>query len=785
MFRNNLKLILRKLKREKLYAIVNILGLTVGLTAFLLIALYVRDELSFDRFHVDEERTYRVIINDGDSKYRSNTPSDYIEYVAPEAPDIETYSRVRNATNPALIEYESKGVYIENGIFVDPNFFEFFSFQLIDVSPASIFKSPDEVVITESLAARLFDEENPIDEEIVLEKNEKYRIVAIAKNPPKNSTIQFDAVFHKNSVFDGVAGSPGYRGVSTYVKATTADVATGIGEKLTSFKDVPSYRAALQPSDFELLPIADQRLRAPYFKGSFSQNDIRFVMLFSAIGVVVLLLALINYINLVTSQAFKKMKEFGLRKVIGATRKQLILYQILESTTITTISFLFAFAIAERVMPTFNEVLDKEIVIKYFSSQFFMWVVIMGLLFGLLSGTYPAIVVSRYKPLSLISKNSTFGTKGRQRQVLVLFQFLASAVLIVALLIINSQMSYLKSKDLGFSPERLVSIPLEIDSASVFQTFKNEVLTIPGVELSSLSGFTLGGGWILPISNTPASKRTGGNKYYDAIHADQDILNVLDVKFKWKSPDLENGLLKPNQIIINESLARELNVDEPSVKMRFYGYKDDIGLELAGIVEDFHFKSMKNEIEPLFIQPTRPNTISNLLVRVSAENVNSTLSQIGEQFETQFERPFEFQFIDDQVANFYKKEQGQFLLFKVFSGLALLISMLGLLAMTFYSVEQRRKEVSIRKVLGASVKRLILMLNREYSTLVMVAFIIASPIAYYAMQGWLQEFKYRITLSPLIFIGAFLGFLALSWLVTIAQSLKVSRENPADVLRNE
>jgi len=791
MFRTNLKLIIRKLRREKLYAFVNILGLTVGLTAFLLIALYVKDELSFDKFHEDKDRIFRMIVDNNRTGYRSAVPSDFIEYVAPKTAEIESYVRISKAEQPALVEYEAKSINVEKGYFVDKNFFEFFSFRLVNGTAQNVFNNPHEVVITETLASKLFGPDNPLGKVVTLEKGEEFSVSAVVEDPPKNSTIRFDMLLYKDKdIFKTPEGLGGFRQLVTYVKLNN-----GLGNlddlesKITAFKTSTPYARQLENWNFELLPLEDQRLRAPYeADSSFVSNDIQYVILFSGIGLVILLLALINYVNLVTAQSLSKMKEIGLRKVIGAAKGQLMAYQLLESMVFTVVSFLLAFAIAERVMPIFNGMLDKDISVQYFSPQFFSWVILLGLLFGLLAGVYPAFYISKYKPLTLLAKNSGKGKRGWLSKALVLFQFAASAILIVVLFIINSQMSYLKSKELGFNSDWLVAVPLDTDSVNVFQTFKNEVSKISGVENSSLSGFKLGGMWSISIFDAPKQGRDGDNHVAvatNACFADTDILNLLKVKYKWKSPELENGILKPNQIVINESLAKLMKLEEIPQPKRLYGWSDNEGLELAGIVEDFHFMSLKSEIEPLAIQPMTAYGVSNLLIRISANDVQNTLAQVGETFQTQFERPFEFQFIDDQVADFYKKEQGQFLLFKVFSGLALLISMLGLLAMTFYSVEQRRKEVSIRKVLGASVKKLILMLNREYSVLVLIAFIVASPIAYYAMQGWLEEFKYRITISPMLFIGACLGFLLISWLVTIGQSLKVSRENPADVLRDE
>ena len=792
MFQNHLKLILRKLKREKLYSFVNILGLTVGLTAVLLIALYVRDELSFDKFHKDYKNMYRVTLDHEDWGARPFITSDFVEFFSPEIPEVEGFVRVSGVSRAiggdVLLRNNNNDISSTKVFFTDPNFFKFFDFELVNSGKEGALNGDMSAVITEGLAERLFGDTDPVGESILINKEFEVIVAALAKDPPSNSTVQFELLIHKNDYFkNDFENTNGLRNVLTYIELNPESSIEKVEAGINDSRILPPYREWLEKSDFGLLRLDRQRLYAEYEVDFFSKNQIDLVILFIAIGATILALAIINYVNLITAQATRKVKEIGLRKVIGASKVQLIAYQFVEAISLTIISFILAFAIAERSLPYLNTQLGKAIRLDYFSSDFFIWIFVFGVLLGLISGLYPAFFIARFKALSLVQRSEvSLGSKGYLRRFLVLFQFVASAILLVVLSIISQQMNYMKTKDLGFDSDFLVSVPLYRDSTHLFQTVKNEISTISGVQSASINGFVMGSRIQTSISNHWDREYEGRiGSGVTGVYADGDFFETAGGEFVWKADQFDGSSLKEGQIVVDYSLAEKFKLLEDQAIKKLYRYNDKVGVEVVGIVKDFHVESLKTEIIPTIIFPLSDWGSRNILLKINPNDAQGTLAKVGGVYETLFDRPFEFYYLDDQIADFYRKEQGQFRLFKIFTSLAIFISLLGLVALTIFSLEQRRKEVSIRKVLGASVQRLILMLNKEYSVLVLIAFIIASPIAYYAMQDWLQEFKYRISLSPLTFIGAFLGFLALSWLVTIAQSLRVSRENPADVLRDE
>ncbi|GAB5523174.1 MAG: ABC transporter permease [Roseivirga sp.] len=788
MFRNHLKIIFRKLRKERLYSFVNILGLTIGLMTVLLIALYVKDELSFDRFHTDSEHTYRITNDHPRLGYKGMVVSDYVQLMSPEIPQITASSRMASGGAISLIQHEEDQLNTEGVFYVDANFFGFFDFPVQSTNPSKVIYGDYQAVISKELKEKFFGEEDAIGAEIQVNKGEKFTIVGVTDGIPKNSTIQFSLALYQPGYFENdFDRNYGVKTCITYIKTKSGDDVETVTRLLNQSKDKPNYRILLKEHQFELLPLTDQRLHARYEQDFFSKNSISYVRLFSGIGIVILFLALINYVNLVTAQSINKMKEVGLRKVIGASRRQLMYYQLLESMILTTISFILAFALAERGLSTFNELLDKNIVLNFFSKDFLLWILVSGISVGLIAGAYPTFFISRYSALSMIS-NNTPGVlgKGWLRKCLVLFQFVASAVLIIALVVMMNQMNYLKEKELGYNPELLVRIPLYRDSTHLYSTLKNELATISGVKSTSLNSFKLGSGMVTGILDAPNENGEGAESVAEqVVFGDKDFSETLEMDLIWTSSQFDKEKFEPGQVMINYSLAKKMGWTEGAEGKRLYGWNDKVGDKVMAIVADFHSNSLKEAIEPMLIKPLGSWGTNQLFLRIEGGQRGQVLNQAGAIYESFFDRPFEYSFFDDEMASFYKKEEGQFALFQVFSFLAVVISLLGLLALTVYMVEQRRKEVSIRKVLGASLKSLIVMLNKEYTLLVAVAFLVASPLAYYAVQGWLENFKYRIEVNPLLFLAAFGAFLLLSWSITVLQSWKVSGENPAEVLRQD
>ena len=791
MLSNYLTIIFRKLRKERLYSIINLLGLTIGLTAFLLITLYVRDELSYDKFHTNHEQLYRVYATDTTREVKlGGIAPDLARIILSDIPAVESAVRMISGGKKSLLTVGDERIYSDKVIFSDANFFEMLDFRLMEGVAQSVLSQPYQAVITTALAEKLFGEENPIGKAITLNKERELVVTGISETPPNNSSLRFDMVI-RSGVAEMDTQQPGsMMPALTYLKIPEDNDKAQVVKMINELKAKSGYGIFVEDDVFGLLPITDQRLHAGFTYAILTdQSDIRFVYLFSGIGLVILLLAVINYVNMVTASSLKRAKEIGLRKVIGAQKSQLVWYQLVESVVVTTIALVIAFALTERLLPIMNGLLGKTMELKYFSLEFLLFVPLMGLIIGVLTGLYPSFYISRYKPLVLL-KNNMSGTagKGGLRRVLVGFQFLVAGIMILVTLIMHSQMKFLKEQKMGFDEELLVYVPLFEDLKGKSQVFKNEVLGMSGVSEATVTNWMFG--------NHTWSGVFGG--YYDSdteerppyvevsfVLGDEDVINTLGLKVLESEEGFKIEQLDSTKIVISKLVADGLGWKDESVigkyVYQYAGYK----MRVVAVIEDFHSSSLKDEILPSVILNRESWSEEKLLIRFESEGHQATLKEIKSKYESLLNRPFEFSYVDDEIEKYYKEEADQVALFNAFSGLAIFISLLGLIAMATYSAEQRKKEVSIRKVLGASLKQLILLLNKENGVLVIIAFLVATPITIYAMQDWLAEFKYRISIQPMLFVLVLAGFFILNVLVTLYFSLKVSRTNPADTLREE
>lgn len=793
MFKNHLKLALRRLRKEKLYSFVNVFGLTIGLTAFLLISLYVRDELSYDKFHANADQIYLLTNYDDVRDSRgSKVPADFVEYVERGVPEVEAFVRI---TDPSwksidLIQSNASDFYTERMFYADENFFEFFDFEVIDGNRKAILAELGSVVLTESFALKLFNRLDVIGEELVFNKEEKFHISGICQDPPGISSLKFDLIARApKHIFQDKFSSEGRMTLATsFVKlpkqVNLESILTPINDEIRS---IPAYFEVWENVKYQLERLPDIRMKSGITSNEFQTTDPQSVLVFSLIALVILLLAIINYVNLVTAQSVKRVKEIGLRKVIGAGSIHLLKYQLLESILISIISLILSFGITERLIPLFNAYLGKDITLNYFSLDFFLWVIVVGVALGLISGLYPAYYITRVRPLSLMNKSvESSGGRGVFRKALVLFQFTASGIIVLVLLVMSRQMNFVDQQTMGFDKDNLVTIPLYVDDQADLRKLKGDILQIKGVQSASLNTWRFGGMNSKGFYNKAFVKGEDGfiEAWFNYVGADEDFINTLSLNLVSTSGKFKNGELSEDQVIISESVVKAFGWGEDALEKRIHMYGKN-SKEVVAIAADFHSYSLKEEIQPMVIEKYDYNDPERLTLRIDAITREQTMSEIEEVYTALTDRPLSYHYLNDQVERYYATEKNQFQLFQIFSGLAVFVSLLGLIAMTIYMAAQRRKEVSIRKILGASIRGLIFMLNREFTILVVLSFLIATPIAYYSMQDWLTEFVYRIEISPMIFVGALAAFLLMSWLVTIGQSLKVSNENPADVLREE
>lgn len=787
MLTNYLTIIIRKLRKERLYTFVNLLGLTIGLCAVLLIGLFVNDELSYDKFHSDKDRMFRVISNSEQFGFNGLIACDYVESVAEIAPQIEAYSRISRIDEQVLLESGETRLYSENTFLVDHNFFEFFDFGLLDGMAAEVLKQPGTAVISRSMADRIFGNKNPVGKELLLDKERSVLITGVAADPPANSHIRFDLLVAQQEEFSNQFENMGYvSSLISYIKLTPGYDLSSVTGQFDQLRDKVAYAMFLDDLVFQLVPLTEQHL-APYYEYDFfAKNDIRFIYLFTGIGLVILILAVINYINLATAQALRRSKEIGLRRVIGANRSQLMVYQFLESVVVTTVAFVLAFALAERALPLYNDLLHKSITLDYLSIEFLLGVPAMGMVIGVLAGAYPAFFQSRFQAIRLVNEQNTGrGGKKNLRRGLMLLQFTVAGVLLLTTLIMQSQMGYLEEKDLGFDQDHLVSIPLYEDSVFNGAYLKQQVSGIAGIKDVSVSTWKMGGGTSSGVFSDRHTEGEGAEYLrLEYIAADKDYINTLGLRVKASSGAYREHGLQPGDVAVSQKLIDTFGWNENPIGRKVYDYHNK-EMTIAAVVEDFYVRPLTTEVRAALVYLGSEPRFENLVLRIDAQNYRTVLDRVGPLYEQSYKRPFVYAFVDDQKAQFYRTEFGQLRLFSIMTSLAVFIALMGLLALTTYMTQQRQKEVSIRKVLGASVKELLLMLNKEHTWLTVIAFALAVPLSIYLMQDWLANFKYHVQLGPALFALAIAGFIAINVIITLVYTLRVSKANPAHTLRNE
>ncbi len=799
MLKNYLKIAYRGLLRDRFFSLLNLFGLTSGITAFILITLFVRFELGHDKFHSKLDRIWAI-----ETVYampEGPRAKDSFGFLAGQIfkeniPEIEKLVQLQGGYNK-VFGIGEETFYNDSWFYTSNDFFDVFDFTVLSGSPQ--LDKEYAVVINESTAKKYFGDQDPIGQTIRFEKMTDLVVTAVVADPPSNSYLQFSMLLSiekssneilKNMEPDSRAWS---RTAHTY-----ALLANGVEEETLKEKMIAvagdHFTSRFHRDDEgalrfkpEVRAFGDIHLKSGYENSISATGDIRYVYLFATIAVLILVIACINYINLATARSLKRAKETGLRKVLGAIRKQIMLQYLSESVVLTSVSVILAFAIAERLLPAYNELIGRELNLSYGSIEFLVVLIGVNLIVSLMAGAYPAFKLSTFSPAEAIKGEKAPKGRKRVRRALVLVQFMIAQLLIVATIVIQSQLNYLQNKDLGYNREQLLYIDTHEELQEHAVAFRQQIMSIPGVkDLAYSDGvFTRAGITFFKLNEVEGNEDADPEAYIiaDVFNGDANFAELMGIELTMgRILDRENTADINGSILINEEAAKQFGWDEPLGKqVKAWGAMR----EVVGVMKDFHNESLKAEITPSFIIVAKDiSSFAN--IRISPNDVAGTMSAIEEVwdgFETG--RPLEFTFYDEQFDAHYRTEQQLGYIFFIFSSLAIGISLLGLIGLTAFNAEQRLKEVGIRKVLGASVKTLILLLSSEFVWLCMIAFVIITPITYYLMDNWLEVFKYRIDVGVVVYLIALVASLGVGWVVVCFQSLKVARTNPAEVLRSE
>ena len=798
MLSNYFKVALRNLFRSKIYSAINISGMAIGLAAFWLIALYVADELSFDRYHENASRIYRVAHHarwEGGDMHLAATSAPFANALKTEFPEIQQATRVLREGG-GIISYNNKSIKAEDILFCDANIFEVFTYPLIAGDPKTALARPDAIVLTESLARKFFnDPEQAINQVIHFENNYPNTVTGIMKDRPANSHLGFSALRSLPMNFSG-----DWQNFNCYTYLLLAKEAShkALESKLPEFA-AKSIQKIMGVKEYrmELQPLTSIHLRSDLQAEVSAGNSMTRIYIFTAIAALILIIAIINYMNLATARSSARIREVGVRKVIGSGRIQLIGMFITEAMVMILIAFFAAFFLVSLLLPYFNVLAEKNLDIWQFGAYTTLLVLIAFALFiGIFSGSYPALFLSHFRTipalkgqLGNLSNNILF------RKSLVVFQFVITVAMIAGSIVIYRQLEYSYKKDLGFNKEQVLTFHIHDRAVrSQVPAIKTKLLQSPLIQGVSAAGNPIGnndlGSFGFVFENNDGSFPEG-TKLVQELMADADYIPTLDIKIitgRNFSPAIESD--KYGSALINETLMKQLGWKNPVGKRMRYTYDDKGSVDerkVIGVVKDFHTYSLQHKVEPLvMLMPPAASMEDNLYVKINTTKTKESLAYI-ENIYKQFDKsnPVEFNFLDQNFMRQYAAEEKQGTVLLVFTILVVFIACLGLFGLVTLTAAQRSKEIGIRKVLGASIGNIVTVLTKDLIKLVIIAFLIALPIIWFGMNKWLEDFQYRINISWWIFLIAGLSATFIAILTVSIQAVRAAIANPVISLKSE
>ncbi len=809
MFRANLKIAFRQMLKQKQFTFIKIGGFALGIAACLLIALFIRDELSYDQQYPDVDRLYRVVgyyTGEGDLQKGVHFPAPFASTLEQDYPEIEMAGRLNTSelfgagSKEVRRVGEVQNTHEEGFIYADQKFLQVLGIPMVYGKMENALAEPNTLVISKSKADKYFPGENPVGKQLVLNNNSEKPMVigGVMQDFPANAHLHFDFLM----TMTGVEFWPGEQTLwkaqnyHTYVKLKPGADAEALGNKINeitekyyfpAFQDMGSENARklADQLSFGLQPMTDIHLHSEGIRDRLHHGDIRFVWLFGAIAIFILLIACINFINLSTAKSANRAREVGMRKVLGSFRSHLINQFLIESMVYSVFSFAAGLILASLALPFFNQLANKTIALPWQEWWFMPLLLIASIIVGLFAGFYPSLYLSSFKPMSVLQGNLSRGSKdSRMRNMLVVFQFTTSIVLLIGTFIIYQQMNYILNKKLGFNKDQVVLLQGTNTLEDKIFTFRDELVGIPQVESATLSNF-------LPIAGTQRNGnsfwREGKQQEEEPVFSqfwrvDYQYLSTLNIQLV-EGRDFSTEMASDSQaIIINQSLAKRLNLAEPLGK-RITNFGDP--WTIIGVIEDFHFESMREEIGGLaMVLGGEPTSLVSL--KVSTDDMAGILGQIGQVWdEFSPHQTLQYTFLDEDFATMYDDVQRMGQIFVSFAILAIIVACLGLFGLSAFIAEQRSKEISIRKVLGASMNNIIRLLSQSFLGLVLISLVIAIPVGWFLMKQWLQDFAYRIDIGWEVFVYAGLIAFAIAIITISFQTLRTATANPIDALRKE
>lgn len=811
MFKNYFKIAWRNLLRNKTFSIINIVGLAIGLACFLVIALYVLDELSYDRFNKNADRIYRINtdIRFGGSKMHAAETSDMMgQVLKKDYPQVEQFTRIYNNAGPRLIKKGNVFIKEEKAVYVDSTFFDVFTFPAIEGNTHTALNEPNTVVVTASTAKKYFGTTDVLGKTIEVSNDntpDAYKITAVIKDMPGNSHFNFDFLFPmQNAGYEwGQYSSYNFK---TYLLLAKGTDYKAFEKNFTDYNIryvLPYLQQFIKVGSMEelkkggnrlehsLIPLTKIHLYSDYQFELMPGGNIQYVYIFAAVALFILLIACVNFMNLTTARSANRAKEVGIRKVFGTEKKNLILQFLSESVLMVFLSLIIAIAVVWLVLPLFNSIANKTLFVSdFFSPAIVLSLVVLPFIVGLIAGSYPAFFLSSFKPVEVLKGKLKMGSRsGGLRSVLVVFQFATSIFLIIGTIVIYKQLHFIQTKDIGFNKDQVLIINDAFSLGNNANVFRENIAKLSGVQSATISSF-------LPVSSSSRS----GNTFFSAPTADvksgfvmqdwgvdEDFMPVMGMQLLEGRNFSKNFSGDSSAIIINEAAAKILNREAP-LNTKLYRVEDNqklVAYNIIGIVKNFNFESLHQNVAPLCFR-LRKYGGDFVAFRAKAANIGNIVNAAGKEWKSLApSMPFSYRFLDESFTQMYDAEQRVGKIAFIFSALAIAIACLGLFGLAIFMAEQRTKEIGVRKVLGASVSGIVRLLSKDFIKLVAIAFIIAVPLGWYCMHWWLQDFAYRIEINWWVFAVAGLAALMIALITVSFQAVKAALANPVKSLRAE
>lgn len=801
MIRNYFKTAFRSLLRNKSYTVINITGLTVGIAACLLIYLIVSYHLSFDTFHSKKDRIYRAVTEsrmEHEVTHSSGVPFPVPRGLREDFPELAKVAGILGSGNDqitVLDEHNQPGKKFKEArgfYFAEPEIFEILDFNWLAGDPKTALLDPNTVVLTQEMAEKYFgDWHTAMGRSIKYENADILKVTGILENPPPNTDVPLKIVasfktFKDADLTDWVSI---YSSHNCFVLLPENYPASRLSALLPGF--VKKHKPAENAGDGIILqPLSDMHFDARFNTLSRQTFSRELITTLSLIGLFLLIIACVNFINLATAQAVNRAKEVGVRKVLGSDRKHLIIQFMGETFLITLLAVVLATGVASLVIPPLNALLQIQLSLSFFNNLTIpVFLLAVTGLVTLLAGFYPALVLSGYNPITALKSKIAATTTGglTLRRSLVVFQFAIAQVLIIGMLVVVSQMNYFKNASLGFTKDHILNVPIPADSAgrAKIDYLRAQLLQQPGVEGLSFH-------FASPAENGNSNSdfkfgNTDKNSGFEANlkWADVDYFKTYDLAFVAGKPFLPNDTVR--EFVVNETLLKKLGIKDPQEAIgKKINLWDGIHVgNICGVVKDFHVRTLRVPIEPVILAPSKEHYRA-FSVKMRPEKATETMAYIEKLWTSTYpDFVYEYQFLDEKIDRFYRRETQLSQLYTIFAAIAIFISCLGLYGLVSFMAAQRVKEVGIRKVLGASVANIVYLFSREFTLLIILSFVIAGPLAWYLMNQWLQDFEYRIKPGAGIFGLAITGSVVIAWITVGYRAIRAALANPVKSLRSE